>query len=109
MPASRYAPAVSAPARSTLRLILRNMITHRSVHHRRLARLVAGDLRPELVGLEEHLADALVGSECLQRVEIEYLGNAGRHGHRGLVHGRTSPGSNSWATVYPIRRPAEDP
>src|SRR5204862_2556743 len=43
------------------------------VHDRRLARLVAGDLRPELIGLEEHLAYALVGSEVLQGVQVEHL------------------------------------
>src|SRR5207344_1342264 len=35
------------------------------VHHRGLAGLVAVDLRPELVSLEEHLAHSLVGREVL--------------------------------------------
>src|SRR5262245_31594658 len=67
------------------------------VHGRRLARLVAGDLRPELVGLEEHLPDALVGGEVLQRVKVEHLGNAsGRRDGRFFFHGASAHG----ASVY---------
>src|SRR6266403_5084792 len=49
------------------RLVLPGM----AVHDGGLTRLVAGDLRPELVGLEEHLAHALVGRERFQRVQVE--------------------------------------
>src|SRR5947207_995656 len=47
-----------------------------AVHDRGLAGLVAGDLRPELVGLEEHLAHALVGGEGFQCVQVEHLRDA---------------------------------
>src|SRR5499433_4369091 len=56
------------------------------VHHGGLARLVAGDLRPELIGLEEHLAHALVGSEVFESVEIEELRDPLDRSHRGFVH-----------------------
>ena len=62
------------------------------VHDGRLPGLVAGDLRPELLGLEEHLADALVGREGLEGVEVEHLSDARRHGNRGLVHRRPPVG-----------------
>src|SRR5438445_788617 len=42
-----------------------------AVHDRGLTWFVAGDLRPELLGLEEHLAHALVGGEAFQRVQVE--------------------------------------
>src|SRR3989449_10994544 len=44
--------------------------------------------RPELIGLEEHLPHALVGSERFQRVQVEHLRDA-RGGGDGdlLVHG----------------------
>src|SRR4029434_10016049 len=66
------------------RLFLARMV----VHGRRLSRLVAGDLRPELIGLEEHLAHALVGGEAFQRVEVEHLCDArGRRDRDLIVHG----------------------
>src|SRR5215467_14149180 len=56
------------------------------VHHGRLPWLVAGDLRPELVGLDEHLAHPLVGREVFERVEIEELRDPLHRGHCRLVH-----------------------
>jgi hypothetical protein len=44
-----------------------------------LPRLVAGDLRPQLVGLEQELAHALVGSEGLEGMEVEHFGDGRRH------------------------------
>ena len=56
------------------------------VHHGGLTGLVAGDLRPELVGLEEHLAHALVGGESLQGVQIENLRHTSHARGCRLVH-----------------------
>ena len=55
------------------------------VHRRGLAGLVAGDLGPELVGLEQHLAHALVGGEGLQGVQIEHLRDSVLTGDGGSV------------------------
>jgi len=60
------------------------------VHDGRLAGLVAGDLGPELVGLEEHPAHALVGGERLQRAQVEDLGDTGHGRGRRLVHAGSS-------------------
>src|SRR2546425_5021775 len=43
------------------------------VHDGGLSRLVAGNLGPELIGLEEHLPDARVPGEGLERMEVEDL------------------------------------
>src|SRR5207245_8628431 len=81
---------LDAPVRGALEDVDRLFLARMTVHDRRLARFVAGDLRPELIGLEEHLAYALVGVEGLERVEIEHLGDSRRRGDRGLVHRRLS-------------------
>jgi hypothetical protein len=78
--------AVDAHVRRALQDEDRFLFARVTVHDGRLARLVAGDLRPELIGLEEHLAHALVGGERLELVEIEDLGDSRRRGNRGLVH-----------------------
>src|SRR6266850_3269725 len=67
--------AVDGHVRRALQHEDRLLLLRVAVHHGRLPGLVAGDLRPELVGLEEHLAYALVGSERLERVQVEDLGD----------------------------------
>src|SRR4029450_11373895 len=91
--------AVDPHGRGALEDVDRLLLARMTVHDRRLTGLIAGDLRPELVGLEQHLAHALVGGKGLERVEIEDLGDARRHGNRGLVHRQPLLG-DWWATVY---------
>src|SRR5687768_18495914 len=55
------------------------------MHHGRLARLVARDLGPELLGLEEHLAHPLVGSERFEGMQVEHLCHTVDGGDRCLV------------------------
>src|SRR5215467_9904832 len=77
------------------------------VHHGGLPWLVAGDLRPELVGLEEHLAHPLVGREVFERVEIEELRDPLHHDHRCLVHEQTLLASGSHhSPIAPLGPPA---
>src|SRR3989442_1413146 len=64
-----------------------------AVHHGRLPGLVAGDLRPELVGLEEHLAHALVGREGLERVQVEDLGDTRGSGNGDVL---STPSGYEW-------------
>src|SRR5439155_8367414 len=91
--------AVDAHVRGALEDVDRLFLARVTVHDRRLARLVAGDLGPELIGLEQHLAHTLVRGERLEGVQIEHLGDARRRGHRGLVH-RHPLLEDWWATVY---------
>src|SRR2546428_3650922 len=80
--------AVDGHVRRALEHEDRLLLLRMAVHHGGLTGLVAGDLRPELIGLEEHLPHALVGSERFQRVQVEHLRDA-RGGGDGdlLVHG----------------------
>src|SRR2546425_7179921 len=80
--------AVDGHVRRALEHEDRLLLLRMAVHHGGLTGLVAGDLRPELVGLEEHLPHALVGGERFQRVQVEHLRDA-RGGGDGdlLVHG----------------------
>src|SRR5262249_28857908 len=79
------------------RLLLARVV----MHDRGLARLVAGDLRPELIGLEQHLAHALVGCERFERVQIEDLGDTGGGAGGDLIIHSVPPSGRSALSVTP--------